>query len=74
MVIVGAVAVAVIAMESAFVLLPAPFVALTVKLDEPVTLGVPEITAPLSVKPVGNAPESMLQVIGSVPEAARVWL
>ena len=74
MLIVGATAVAVISIESTFVLLPTLFVALTVKLDVPVALGVPAITAPLSVKPVGNEPESMLHVIGVVPVAVRVWL
>jgi hypothetical protein len=52
------------------------FVALTVKLNAPIAVGVPEIT-PLAVfklKPVGNVPLLIDQVIGVVPVALTVWL
>jgi hypothetical protein len=54
--------------------LPVEFVALTVKLEVPTAVGVPE-TAPVlvfNVKPVGKLPWVIDQVIGVVPVAARV--
>jgi len=53
---------------------PAEFVALTLKLNEPVTDGVPDITpvVVLSDSPFGRFPEMMAQLIGVVPVAARV--
>ena len=61
--------------DSAFVSLPKEFSALTVKLDVPVVVGVPEITpAELSVRPSGNAPLSSVHVIVPVPVAESVWL
>ena len=56
--------------------LPATFVALTVKLNGPVAVGMPVI-APLVAfrfKPVGSAPLPIDQVIGVVPVAASLWL
>jgi len=54
-----------------------PLYALTVKSNVPTVVGVPEITpvAGLSVKPVGKAPLSMLQVTG-IPASSSVrdWL
>ena len=61
-------------MESAFVPLPAALAALTVKLDVPAVVGVPEMAPAESVKPPGNTPVSMLHVIGVVPVAVNVWL
>ena len=46
-------------------------VTFTVKLEEPVAVGVPEIVPPEeSVKPAGNDPEEMLQEYGVVPSVA----
>jgi hypothetical protein len=56
------------------VVFPAEFVALTVKLNVPIAVGVPDIT-PLAVfklKPVGNVPLLIDQVIGTVPVALSV--
>jgi hypothetical protein len=61
--------------DNAFVSLPPPFVAFTVKLNVPVAEGVPEITPAVErVKPVGNEPLSRVHVIGVEPVAVRVWL
>ena len=74
-VIVGAVMLAVINIESPFESSPASFVALTVMLNVPSALGVPEIIPFVArVKPGGNGPLARLQIMGAVPEAARVWL
>ena len=53
-----------------------PLAACTVKLNEPAVVGVPLITPVvlLSVRPVGSVPLAMLQVIGVVPLAVKVWL
>jgi hypothetical protein len=63
------------AIESDFVPLPFALVALTVKVNVPPVVGVPDITPvlALSVKLLGNAP-STLHVIGVSPVAASVWL
>ena len=64
------------AMLRAFVTFPTELVALTLKLNVPVAVGVPEIT-PVDVsktKPVGNLPLEIDQVIGVVPVAVNVWL
>ena len=62
-------------MLRAAVSFPAPFVALTVKLDVPAAVGVPEITpAALSVKPTGRVPTETSQVIGASPVAVSVAL
>ena len=47
-----------------------------VKPKEPATVGVPLNTplVVLSVSPVGSVPVAMLQVIGVVPLAVKVWL
>jgi hypothetical protein len=65
-----------IVIESDFVPLPAELVALTVNVNVPALVGVPEITPVVvsSVKSVCNEPESMLHVIGAVPVAASDWL
>ena len=53
-----------------------PLATWTVKLNEPAVVGVPFNTplVPLSVRPAGNVPLAMLQVIGAVPLAVKVWL
>lgn len=52
-----------------------PLFALTVKLNVPVTVGVPEITPAVeSDNPSGKLPVLMLHVIGMVPEATSIWL
>ena len=56
------------------VTLPALFVALTEKLDDPTVVGVPVI-APLAVfklRPTGRLPVAIAHVIGVVPVAVRV--
>jgi phosphohistidine swiveling domain-containing protein len=75
-VIVGAIPspTAVIVMDNGLVLFPAALVALTVKLDVPAVVGVPEITpVPARLKPAGNEP-SILHVMGVSPVALSVWL
>jgi len=55
---------------------PTEFVALTVKLNVPVTVGIPVI-APVDafrLRPVGIVPPLTAQVIGVVPVAASLWL
>ena len=55
--------------------LPAAFVALTVKLNVPASVGVPETTPPpLKPKPPGKLPLAIDHVIGVVPYALSVWL
>ena len=62
-----------IVIDNCFVLLPAELAALTVNVDVPAVVGVPEITpAAESVKPAGNVPLSMLHVMGVVPVAVTV--
>ena len=63
-----------IVMDNCFVLLPAALVALTVKVDVPAVVGVPEIALPVRLKPAGNVPFSRLHVMGVSPVAASVWL
>jgi len=55
---------------------PAEFAALTVKLNVPDAVGIPVIAPVVSFKlrPVGNAPLVIVQVIGVVPVAASLWL
>ena len=55
---------------------PAEFVALTVKLNVPVAVGVPVIApfAALRINPAGSAPLPISHVIGVVPVAASLWL
>ena len=58
------------------VVFPAVFVALTVKFDVPIAVGVPVI-APLvafKLKPAGSVPLLIAQVIGVVPVAESLWL
>ena len=58
------------------VVFPAEFVALTVKLNVPIAVGIPVI-APLvsfKIRPVGSAPFDIDQVIGVVPVALSLWL
>ena len=59
-----------------FVLFPAELVALTVKLDVPITVGMPVIVPVVSfrLKPVGSVPLDIDQVIGVVPVAVSLWL
>ena len=72
-VIIGATALVDMAIDNAFVSFPALFVALTVKLDVPAAVGVPDIM-PLeeSVSPFGKLPLDTVHVIGVVPVAASV--
>jgi hypothetical protein len=58
------------------VLFPAEFVALTVKLDVPVAVGVPDITplVVLKFKPAGSVPLDIAHVFGVVPVAISLWL
>ena len=74
MVIVGGTPILLITMLKALVALPAIFSAITVKLNVPAVVGVPEITpaAPFKPNPEGRLPLAKVQVIGVVPVAARV--
>jgi len=59
-----------------FEVFPTEFVALAVKLNVPVTVGVPVI-APVDafkLKPAGSFPPLIDQVMGVVPVALSVWL
>ena len=60
---------------SGFVLLPVLLVAITVKVNVPAVVGVPEIT-PVAERfnPVGRVPFVCDQFIVAVPVAVRVWL
>ena len=72
-VMVGATGAAVIAIDKFLVSLPALLVALTVKLNVPAVLGVPDITpADESVKLLGKLPFSNDHVISVVPVAVSV--
>jgi len=53
---------------------PALFAAMTVKLNVPTVVGVPEITpaAPFKPNPEGRLPLAKVHVIGVVPVAVRV--
>jgi len=55
---------------------PETFDALTVKLNVPVAVGIPVIAPLVSFKlrPVGNVPLSIDQVIGVEPVALSLWL
>jgi hypothetical protein len=61
-------------MLRALVPFPAAFVALTVKLNVPAAVGVPEITPVVGfkLKPAGRLRADIDQVIGAVPVAASV--
>ena len=58
------------------VVFPATFVALIVKLDVPIAVGIPVIVpvAAFKLKPVGSVPLETDQVIGVVPVALSLWL
>ena len=58
------------------VVFPTEFVALTVKSNEPINVGVPVIAPVVSfkIRPVGNLPLDTVHVIGVVPVAASFWL
>ena len=62
--------------DNACVVFPAPLVALTVKLNVPTVVGVPEISPVevFKVRPSGRLPESIDHVKAAEPVAARVWL
>ena len=68
--------IAVTTMLRALVLFPAAFVALTVKLNVPAVVGVPDITPvdAFKLRPAGNVRAEISQVIGAVPVAASLWL
>ena len=74
MVIVGTTASLLMTILSCLVVFPAVFCALTVMLNVPVAVGVPDIAPVVSVKfrPIGSVPLSIDQVIGVVPVAASV--
>jgi hypothetical protein len=59
-----------------FVLFPAAFVALTVNLDVPIAVGVPDITPVVAfkLKPAGSVPLDIAHAIGVVPVAVSAWL
>jgi hypothetical protein len=63
-------------MLRALVPFPTEFVALAVKFNVPVFVGVPEIMPVFvsKLKPVGSLPLEIDQVIGVVPVATSVWL
>ena len=67
---------AVTTMLRALVPLPVAFVALTVKLNVPIAVGVPVIApvASFKLRPAGSVRLEIDQVIGVVPVASRVWL
>ena len=69
--IVGAIPTLLMTIPSCLVTIPAIFCALTVKLNVPAAVGVPEINPVVlfKVKPVGSAPLEIDQVIGVVPVA-----
>jgi len=73
-VIVGGTPALLITMLKVLVAFPKSLVALTVKLDVPAAVGVPEITpaAPFKPSPEGRLPLAKVHVIGVVPVAARV--
>ena len=75
-VIVGAIGAGLITMLRAAVVFPAIFSALTVKLNVPAAVGVPDINPvdPFKPKPVGRLPTDIIQLIGAVPVALSVWL
>ena len=65
-----------IVIDIACVTLPPSFAALIVKWNVPaVVVGVPDITPELDkLKPGGNTPSVLLQVIVGLPVAVSVWL
>ena len=67
---------AVTTMLRVLVPLPVAFVALTVKLNVPIAVGVPVMAPVVSFKlrPVGSVRLEIDQVIGFEPVAASVWL
>ena len=74
---IGATVAAVMVMELFWVAFGnVPLAACTVKLNEPAVVGVPLNTplAALRASPAGSVPVAMLQVIGVVPVAVKVWL
>ena len=73
MVIIGGVAVTI---PNCFVVFPETLVILTVKLNVPAVVGVPEIM-PVDVfklRPGGRLPLEIAHVIGVIPVALRFWL
>ena len=67
---------AVIVIDNCFASVPLLLVALTVKVDGPAVVGVPEIVPvdALRLKPAGNEPLLTLHVMGVSPAAESVWL
>jgi len=60
-------------MDNGLVLFPAALAALTVNVNFPAVVGVPEIApVPARLKPAGNVPLSRLQVMGVSPVAVNV--
>ena len=55
---------------------PTVFVALTVKSNDPIAVGIPVIAPVVSfkIRPAGNLPLPIAHVIGVVPVAASLWL
>ena len=66
----------VMAMFMSLEVFPTAFVALTVKLNVPIVVGVPVIAPVVSFKlrPAGNVPLAIDHVIGVVPVAVSLWL
>ena len=58
------------------VVFPTGLVALTVKSNEPIAVGVPVIAPVVSfkIRPVGSLPLNTAHVIGVVPVAVSLWL
>jgi hypothetical protein len=74
-VMVGGIIATFMIMDNDFVSLPALLVALTVKLNVPAAVGVPEIIPVVeSAKPVGRLPLDIDHVMGAVPVAVSGWL
>ena len=74
--VVVTVGISVITILMLLVAFPAEFVALTVKLDVPIAVGIPVIVPvdAFKLKPVGSVPLDIDQVIGVVPVALSLWL
>ena len=62
-----------ITMVNSFVAAPPPFVAFTVNVKLPFTVGVPLMVSPVRVSPSGRLP-SIVHVPGVTLSAASVWL
>lgn len=60
---------------TACVAVPAELVAVTVKLNVPETVGVPESAPPVArLSPAGNVPVVTVNAGAGLPEAVKVWV